>query len=175
MARAFVSVGSNIDPARNVARALRQLAQHCPILGISTVYRTAPEYRPEQPWYLNCVVAVETAAPPAEFRRVLREIEGELGRVRTADPYAPRKIDLDLILYGALVLQTEDLALPDPHILHRAYLARGLHELDPEMTLPGSGRSIAALAAALPAGDMEPLPPFTERLRRVWRAAQPDH
>jgi 2-amino-4-hydroxy-6-hydroxymethyldihydropteridine diphosphokinase len=167
VARVFVGVGSNIDPARNVARAVRRLAECCVLGGISTVYRTPPEGRPGQPWYFNCVVALETALPPADFRRdVLRGIERELGRVRTEDKYAARPIDLDLLLYGDLVVEGDELTLPDPHILLRPFLAHGLHELAPELKLPGAGQSIAAVAAALSGKDMEPLQSFTGRLRR---------
>ena len=168
MARVFVGVGSNIDPARNVARAVRRLAEYGHFGGISTVYRTPPEGRSGQPWYFNCVVALETATPPVEFRRdVLRCIERELGRVRTEDNYAARPIDLDLLLYDDLVIERDDLTLPDPHMLLRPFLAQGLYELAPELKLPGSDRSIAAVAAALSGKGMEPLPAFTERLRRL--------
>jgi dihydroneopterin aldolase/2-amino-4-hydroxy-6-hydroxymethyldihydropteridine diphosphokinase len=174
MACAFIGLGSNIAPAKNVARALQRLAQHGPILGISMVYRTAPEGRPEQPWYYNCVVALETQTPPVELKTgVLQQVEQDLGRVRTADKYAPRTIDLDLILYDDLVMESDDLRLPDPQILRRPFLARALYELAPELTLPGSNRRIETVAAALPAGDMEALPRFTERMRRLCHEAGP--
>ena len=167
MAQVFIGLGSNINPARNVARALRQLALHGRILGVSTVYRTPPEGRPEQPWYFNCVVALETTKTPLELKQdALRRIERELGRVRSADRYAARTIDLDLLLYDDLVVERDDLTLPDPHVFQRAYLAHGVYELAPELALPGSGRPIASVAAALPIDRMEPLAGFTARLRR---------
>ena len=81
--------------------------------------------------------------------------------------YAARPIDLDLLLYDDLVIERDDLTLPDPHMLLRPFLAQGLYELAPELKLPGSDRSIAAVAAALSGKGMEPLPAFTERLRRL--------
>lgn len=170
MARAFVSVGSNIRPARNVRAALRRLSQQVRIVGISTVYRTTAEDRPEQPPYFNCVVELEAAWSPTEVKqRVLRVIEDHLGRQRSDDKFAPRTIDLDLILYGDLVLQTPDLALPDPQILRRPFIAHPLYELAPEAILPGFGLRIADVAAALPAGEMEALERFTVLLRRELR------
>jgi 2-amino-4-hydroxy-6-hydroxymethyldihydropteridine diphosphokinase len=171
VADAFIALGSNIEPARNIARALRRLARHGRLTGISTVYHTPPEDRPEQPWYYNCVVCLRTQTPAAQLKAdVLRRIEDEFGRVRTEDKYAPRTIDLDLVLYDDLVVTSDELTLPDPRIEQRAYLARGVHELAPDLTLPNSGRAIAAVVAELPASEMVPLVRFTGRMRRMYRA-----
>ncbi len=172
MARAFVALGSNIDPERNVPAALQRLAQAARVLGISMVYRTPAEGRPEQPAYYNCVAEVETAAAPLEFRLTLRQIEAALGRRRTADKYAARTIDLDLILYDELVFESDELTLPDPLIARRAFLACGILELAPELRLPGSGRPIAEIAASIAGTEMEPLEDFTARLRRQISSAQ---
>jgi dihydroneopterin aldolase/2-amino-4-hydroxy-6-hydroxymethyldihydropteridine diphosphokinase len=167
MAKAFLSVGSNIDPAENVRRALELLGGHADIMGISTVYLTAAENRPEQPSYYNCVIEVETQAPPLEFKySVLRTIEEAIGRRRTEDKSAARTIDLDLILYDDLIMETETLTIPDPQISRRAFVALPLHELSPDLRLPGSGVSIAEIAASLPQGEMTPLKQYTEILRK---------
>ena len=91
MARAFISVGSNIDPGRNVLEAVRRLACHARLSGISTVFRSAAVGRPEQSDYYNCVIAVDTELSPIEFKRLLNGIERDLGRLRTSDKYADRK------------------------------------------------------------------------------------
>ena len=171
MANAFIALGSNIAPARNIARALRKLAEHGPLLGISTVYRTAPEGRPEQTWYYNCVARLQTQTPPTRLKAVvLRRIEDELGRVRTTDKYAARTIDLDLILYDDLVVESDELTLPDPRIEQRAFLARCLYELAPGLTLPGCNRPLETVVAVLPSGEMVALPQFTERMHKLYRA-----
>ena len=104
MARAFVAIGSNIDAAANVRAAVRALALRMPVVAISTVYRTEPEERPEQPPFYNCVVEINAEIAPLELKfQVLRPIEEALERRRTSDKYAPRTIDLDLILYDDLV------------------------------------------------------------------------
>jgi 2-amino-4-hydroxy-6-hydroxymethyldihydropteridine diphosphokinase len=167
MARAFVSVGSNIDPEENTARALSALGREARITKISTVYLTEPEGRPEQPLFYNCVVEIETELSPVELKqKVLREIEKRLGRERTEDKYAARTIDLDLVLYDDLVMTTEGLTLPDPDIVRRPFLAVPLLELAPGLVLPGSGLRIAEAAAALQQNSMKPLKNYTERLRK---------
>ena len=166
MGRAFISVASNIDPAENVRRALRLLSREVRIVAVSTFYRTRPLGRPEQDDFYNGVLEVQTGVPPAELKHaVLRRIEEQLGRERTEDKYGPRTVDLDVLLYDELVMDTDDLVLPDPDIPHRPFLAIPLHELAPELVLPGSGRPIQDIAAALADHDMQPLPEYTELLR----------
>jgi len=167
MARAFLSIGSNIHPVENVQKALELLCKYVRITGVSTVYLTPAEDRPEQPSYYNCVVEVETQTPAIEIKySILRPIEETLGRSRSGDKFAARTIDLDLILYGDLVLETETLTLPDPQIVQRAFVALPLQELEPELRLPGSGKSIREVAASLPQGGMTPLKQYTEILRK---------
>ncbi len=167
MARAFVSVGSNIDPYNNVKRALLLLLHYASIVGVSTVFLTPAEDRPEQAAYYNCVVSVDTQLPALQFKMaVLKPIEDAIGRVRTEDRYAARPIDLDLILYDDLVLETEDLVLPAPEIRTRPYIAIALHELSPELRLPGSDMTIAEIAGAIEKGKMEPLENYTRLLRK---------
>jgi len=166
MARAFIGIGSNIEPEKNVRAAIRSLAQQTRVTGISMVYCTGALDRPEQPHYFNCVVEIETEAPPAEVKHgILRPIENSLGRKRSADKYAPRTIDLDLILYGNLTIDTEDLKLPDPEILERPFLAIPLFELAPDMVLAGYNLRIGEIAARLPQNEMRPLVDYARMLR----------
>ena len=166
MARAFIGIGSNIEPAENVRAAIRSLARQTRLVGVSMVYCTAALDRPEQPPYYNCVVEIETEVPPAEVKRgLLRAIENDLGRKRTEDKYAPRTIDLDLIIYGGLVMDAEGIRLPDPEILERPFLAIPLFELAPDMVLPGCGLRIGEVAARLPRDGMKPLKDYAWLLR----------
>ncbi len=167
MARAFVSVGSNIDPENSVLTALRLLGEQAAVRAISTVYLTEP-IGPGggQQSYYNCVIEIETDLPPLDLKHsLLRRVEASLGRVRTADRYAPRTIDLDLILYNDAVLNIDELTLPDPDILERPFLAAGLRELAPSLVLPGSGVSIESVAAKLP-NTLKPLVHYSEQLRK---------
>ena len=164
MARAFVGIGSKIEPEKNVRAAVRSLAQQTRVTGISMVYCTEALDRPEQPHYFNCVVEIETEAPPAEVKHgLLRPIENSLGRKRSEDKYAPRTIDLDLILYGDLAMDAEDIKLPDPEILERPFLAVPLFELAPGLVL--AGLRIGEIAARLPQNGMRPLEAYARLLR----------
>lgn len=167
MTRAFVSVGSNIDPAANTVRALRLLGREVRITNISTVYQTDALGKPESPPYYNCIVEIETETPPLRLKfEVLRRIETELGRERTGDKFADRTIDLDLILYDELVMNTENLTLPDPDISMRPFLAFSLLELTPGLVLPGSAKPVNEIAAALSREAMKPLEAYTAEIRK---------
>jgi len=167
MSRAYISVGSNIDPEKNVKEALRRLAAHIPVTKISTVYHTEPELRPEQPWYYNCVAEIDTDLRPEELKyALLRRIEKQLGRKRTADKFAPRPIDLDLILYDGLTFQSPGFTLPDPDIFEWPYLLAGLQELAKDLKLGGLKPHPAAAQADAQAPQMEPLEDYTRSLRQ---------
>jgi 2-amino-4-hydroxy-6-hydroxymethyldihydropteridine diphosphokinase len=165
-ARAFIAVGSNISPEENVRAALLALAGQEEIVAVSTIYRTKPEGRPDQPDFYNCVVEINTEKMPEALKyQVLRRIEAGLGRQRTSDKFAPRTIDLDLMLYDNLIFDTNRLVLPDPEISSRSFLAACLSELAPELTLPGTTSRIAELSACLPQDNMHPLEDYTARVR----------
>jgi len=163
---AYVGVGSNIEPEHHIPEALERLARHVELRGISTFYQTPPLGRPEQEPFLNGVVKIRTALEPQALKfTVLRGIEAELGRVRTDDRYAPRCIDLDVLLYGDRVVAREGIEIPDPDIRRRAFIAVPLLELAPSLVLPDTGESLAALPVAEPAAAMRPVPEFTQLLR----------
>ena len=164
---AFVAVGSNIEPERNIPAALEALARFVRVTGSSTFYRTAPVARPGQPAFYNGVFQAQTglAARALKFD-VLRPIEERLGRVRTADKDAPRTIDLDLLLCGDEVIDTPELRLPDPEIRVRPFVAVPLLELCPELLLPGTGEPLRAFPAARASQALERLTEFTHQLRK---------
>jgi 2-amino-4-hydroxy-6-hydroxymethyldihydropteridine diphosphokinase len=151
MTRAFVGIGSNIEPERNIAKALISLAREARVVGVSTFYRTRPEGRPEQPDFYNGVAEIETDLPPVELKQTLRRIERELGRERTEDD---------------LAIETDDLTIPDPRISKRAFLAIPLFELAPDLVLPGSGIALRDIAESFCEHGMQPLTAYTERLRK---------
>ncbi len=167
MARAFIGIGSNIDPAENVRAAIISLARATRLTAISMVYRTDALDRPDQPPYFNCVAEIGTDLPPLEVKRnILRVIECSLGRERSADKYAPRKIDLDLIAYDDVVMDADGLTLPDPEIRKRPFLAIPLFELAPDLVLAGCNERIADIASRLPRGGLEPLKDYARTLRQ---------
>ncbi|HNR32129.1 MAG TPA: 2-amino-4-hydroxy-6-hydroxymethyldihydropteridine diphosphokinase [Candidatus Hydrogenedentes bacterium] len=162
----FVSVGANIEPERHIPAALDLLREAVPITAISTFYVTAPIGAPEQADYLNGVVAVECTAAPRAFKfETLRAIEAALGRVRTADRFAARTIDLDIALFGDTVLREPDLEIPDPDLRSRPFLVAAILELAPVYRLPDSGAPLAALLHDADRACLRPAVAFTRNLR----------
>ncbi len=147
--RAFIELGSNIEPEQFLPLAAIALAELGRIANISQVYETEPVGPPDQPDFLNAAVELETELSPHELRGRLREIEAGLGRVRDGSSYAPRTIDLDLCLYDDLVLDDGTLRLPHPDILERPYLARSLADIDPEFLHPTHGEPMGEIASRL--------------------------
>ena len=147
--RVFIELGSNIDAERYLPRAAVALTRLGRVVDISQVYRTKPYGPTEQPYFLNAAIELRTDTSPWELRRELRKIEVELGRERSDNKYAPRKIDLDLCLYDDRVIQEDGLELPHPDLVERAYLARSLADLAPELQHPVSGETMRELAARL--------------------------
>lgn len=147
-ADAFIAVGSNIDPEANIAKALAHLSEQIEIRSVSTFYRVKPLARPEQPDFRNGVLKVDASGSPKSLKfDVLRPLEERLGRHRTEDKHAARTIDLDLILFGEVVLNEDYLTLPDPDIRERPFVAVPLLELAPQCTLPDTGEPLSALSA----------------------------
>lgn len=165
MERAYVGVGSNVEPERNILSALMLLLPEG-LASVSTVYRTEPVGAPGQPRFYNCVAELFTGRPPVELKySVLRRIEEKLGRRRNADRYSPRQIDLDLIVYGSIETNSDGLTLPDPDIFKRAFLAIPLLELAPDLILPGE-INLRDVAEKLGPGGMEKMGGYTERIRK---------
>src|SRR5215471_6247582 len=154
MPRVFVSVGSNVDPETNVKRAIHLLQPELGVRAISTFYRTPALKRPADPPFVNGVVEVGDALGPLEVKKRLRQIEQSLGRERTADRFAPRTMDLDLIIYGDEVISSGELTLPHPDIVERPFVAIPLLELAPDLILPDSRKLLRSLVSS-----MAPSPP----------------
>lgn len=149
--RVYISLGSNIEPERNLLEAVRRLARHCRLLAVSPVYETQPVGMTEQSNFLNAAVLVETDLTASDLKRqVLQVVEQELGRVRTANKNAPRTIDLDISLFNNEVLELGQRSIPDPEILEFAHIARPLADLAPEYLHPETGRSLRDIAESLP-------------------------
>ncbi len=163
---AYIGVGSNIEPEANIMRALDLLKKCSRVTGTSTFYRTSPIGPPDQPDYLNGVWRIQTRAAPLDLKfGVLRRIEQQLGRVRGADKYAPRPIDLDVLLWGSEVTNDPDCRVPAPEIRDRPFLVLCLLELDPDLVLPDTNQPLASLLDPDMAQSFEPAIAFTSRLR----------
>jgi 2-amino-4-hydroxy-6-hydroxymethyldihydropteridine diphosphokinase len=172
MTEIYVAVGANVEPEANILRALDRLQGAVRVVATSTFCRTEPERRPRQPAFLNGVWRLDTDLEPRPLKfDLLRPIEAELGRVRSADKDAPRPIDLDLVLYGGRVVCEPDLRLPDPEIRRRPFVAVPLLELAPELVLPDSTERLADLPVA-GEGKLRPAETLTSTLKERIRDGQ---
>jgi dihydroneopterin aldolase/2-amino-4-hydroxy-6-hydroxymethyldihydropteridine diphosphokinase len=137
-------------------------------------YRTEPLDERDQPSFLNGVWQIKTRLVARELKfDVLRPIETDLGRVRTADTYAARPIDLDVLIYGDLVIDEPDLQIPDPDIRTRLFISVPLLELDPDLVLPDTGEPLASLVRVEDAAGLEPARAFTRKLHRLLTTSEP--
>jgi 2-amino-4-hydroxy-6-hydroxymethyldihydropteridine diphosphokinase len=147
--RAFIGLGSNLgNRGELILRAvgLLQADPDLDVLALSTIRETDPVGIEDQPRFLNGAVAVETSLSAGELLDRLLAIERRLGRTREGPPGGPRTIDLDLLLYGEEVLDEPGLQVPHPRLVERRFALEPLHELDPELTIPGAGAVADALA-----------------------------
>lgn len=144
MPEVFVGIGSNVAPDRHLAAGLRALASRFGVLRLSPVYRnSAVGFEGED--FLNMVVAFDTEDPVEEVAAALAGIESANGRTRTEARYSARTLDLDLLLYGDLVIQTGDLQLPREEVTHHAFVLKPLADLAGELVHPVLGLSYAEL------------------------------
>src|SRR5690606_11032591 len=135
MARAYIGLGSNLDdPLAQVQRALERLAQlpDTQLIGQSRLYRSAPVGPEGQPDYINAVACLNTTLAPETLLDQLQHLEHQQGRVRSLR-WGPRTLDLDILLYDALVLQTPRLTLPHPEMINRNFVLHPLSELAPDL------------------------------------------
>jgi 2-amino-4-hydroxy-6-hydroxymethyldihydropteridine diphosphokinase len=162
MVPVFVTLGSNIAPEENIPAALDLLAQEpgLDVRAVSRVYRSHAvgadgSVNPEQADFLNAAALVETdLSIPTLKKDILRRIEAQLDRVRTPDKFAPRTIDLDIVLYGDEVLGLiiedfeggKEIVFPDPDITRFAHVALPIADLDPGFVHPVTGETLAAIA-----------------------------
>ena len=153
MASVFIALGGNQgDRAARLAAALEALACHVQVLKRSPVYETAPKYVTDQPAFLNMAVEGQTALAPEPLLDALKAIERDLGRV-TGQRYGPRPIDLDILFYDNLLMDTPRLTIPHPRIMERRFVLQPLVDIAPNYCHPSSGKSISEMLAGLPDED----------------------
>ena len=149
--RAFLLLGSNLEPEIHLPKAARGLARFGMIRKVSRVYQSPPVARHGQPDFLNGAVLLETDLDVSPLWDGLRALEAELGRVRGADKHAPRTIDIDLCLFGARIAR-EPVVIPATDLLEQVHVAVPIAELDPGFPHPLTGEALGAIAARLARG-----------------------
>lgn len=155
MATAYIGLGANLDrPEQHIRRALDDLS-HAPgidQLEYSTLYRSAPMGPAGQPDYINAVAKLTTSLTPHNLLSTLQMIEHAHGRVR-AEYWGPRTLDLDLLIYDDLQINTTTLTVPHPGIKHRGFVLVPLADLASDLFIPGCGR-VSELLATLDTDDV---------------------
>lgn len=140
---AYIGLGGNLDhPAAAIRSARAAIAGSAGIQerAFSRLYHSSPMGPSDQPDYVNAVMAIETSLPPLTLLTVLQSIENAHGRVRIGERWGPRTLDLDVLLYGQIQLDTPTLTLPHPGMTEREFVLYPLAEIaPPDLEIPARG------------------------------------
>jgi 2-amino-4-hydroxy-6-hydroxymethyldihydropteridine diphosphokinase len=152
---AYVGLGSNLDePREQVSAAFTRLEalRDTRLVRRSALYGSTPFGPIAQPDYVNAVAGLLTSLDVEVFFAELRALERALGREPPRERWGPRRIDLDLLVFGSLIRESHDLTVPHPGLGARNFVLQPLAEVAPELEVPGLGRVAALAAAASPEG-----------------------
>jgi 2-amino-4-hydroxy-6-hydroxymethyldihydropteridine diphosphokinase len=151
----YLALGTNLDDRiSNLRRALALLPPAVTLSARSPVYETAPWGLSSQPDYLNMVVKGETGLAPLVLLKFLKQLELEMGRLPSAR-YGPRLIDMDILFYDDLLLNTPELTLPHPRLQERAFVLVPLNDISPDLPHPMLGKTVRELLAELDAAGVD--------------------
>jgi 2-amino-4-hydroxy-6-hydroxymethyldihydropteridine diphosphokinase len=160
MKTAYIGIGSNLgDKLGYCQKAIEKLnkLEDCLVTGQSGWYSTEPVGVEDQDWYLNGVALLETALAPRSLLQHLLTIEKDMGRVRRKR-WDAREIDLDILLFGDDIVQTEDLVIPHPRLHERRFVLAPLAALSPGLLHPISGLTMEELLIRLPKDEQRIFP-----------------
>jgi len=143
MQKAFIALGSNLgDKRKNIEIAIEKIKEKgIKILKVSSIIETEPYGYKDQDSFLNAVCLVETSLDPFSLLRVLLNIEEEMGRKRIFK-WGPRNIDLDIIFYDDLVIESEELIIPHPDAHNRTFVMGPISEIEPDFVHPVLKRKV---------------------------------
>jgi 2-amino-4-hydroxy-6-hydroxymethyldihydropteridine diphosphokinase len=159
---AHVGLGSNLGDSRaTIALAIQALGglPGCELLSRSADYQSPPWGPVPQPDYINAAVRLRTRLTAQDLLGALLDIERAFGRVRPGERWGPRTLDLDLLLHGDTVCDTEQLQIPHPRMASRAFVLLPLADIDPGLVIPGQG-TVASLLARVDASGCRRLDGF---------------
>jgi len=147
----FIGIGSNLDePVKCCSAAIKyiKIISGTDVLSRSSFYRTEPVGFLNQRWFINAVIEIRTSLPAQELMLELQSIEKRMGR-RKYIKWGPRIIDLDILLYGQEIIQTDSLCIPHAELHKRRFALEPLYEIAPYAIHPAFGVSIAGLMERL--------------------------
>ena len=151
----YLALGTNLgDRPGNLQNAIAGLPPVVTVLGSSPVYETLPWGVTDQPAFLNMVIKGETHSEPLELLKQLKLLETRLGRLPSIR-YGPRLIDIDLLFYNDLILNTAELTIPHPSLHERAFVLVPLADLAPELVHPFTGKTVRQLLAEVSASGVK--------------------
>ncbi len=149
----YLSLGSNLgDRAANLRAAIDRLSVSGILKAVSSFYETEPVDFCDQPWFLNCVIALETDKPPRELLATALAVEQAMGRERTQEK-GPRIVDIDILLRRQQLTSEPGLKIPHPAMHERRFVLEPLTEIAPDAVHPILKKTARELLAALPAGQ----------------------
>ena len=157
---AYIAIGSNLDtPAQQVSTAFERLAriQGCRLICRSRLYRSVPLGPQDQPEFVNAAAGILCQITARELLTALQAIERSMGRAEPTVRWGPRRIDLDLLVYGSERIDEPGLTVPHPGVPARNFVLYPLLDIAPDLLVPGHGR-VRDLAGRVGAAGLAPLP-----------------
>lgn len=158
--RAYIGLGANLNqPVQQLQQAIRALQQlpSSELIAVSSLYGSKPMGPQDQPDYVNAVAVLDTTLEAEALLDALQQIEQLHGRQRKAERWGPRTLDLDILLYGTLVINSSRLTVPHYGLHQREFVLYPLYEIAPQLQLP-DGTVLSSLLAQVPLNGLQKLP-----------------
>lgn len=153
-ANVTLALGSNLgDRASNLAQACLEISKFCTVTKTSSIYETPPWGVTDQPAFLNQVLITSTELSPVELLTAVKNVEVKMGRQATYR-YGPRLIDIDILLYGDLMMDTPTLVIPHPRMFERAFVLVPLLEIEPDLVSPVDHQPVNELLKHMDTGGI---------------------
>ncbi len=169
MPEVYLALGSNIEPREHYLRqAVDQLNQLGTVIKLAPIYETTPYGKRDQPLFLNTALILETTLPARVLLHQLKLLEIQLGR-RHRERWGPREIDLDIIFYDHLVIQTTDLIIPHPDYQNRRFVLQPLTDIAAGFIAPDAGEPLQTLLSRCPDNTCMRL------YKKEWVTDEPQH
>jgi 2-amino-4-hydroxy-6-hydroxymethyldihydropteridine diphosphokinase len=160
MSQVLLGLGTNLGQRHvNLQQAVTGLRERVIVTAVSPIYESEPWGITDQPRFLNLCLQGSTRLPPQPLLQFIKQLERRLGR-QTTTKWGPRLIDIDILFYDDLILHTDKLIIPHPHIAERAFVLVPLADIAAGFVHPVTGKTIAEMATAVDHSTLYQLPEF---------------